>query len=186
MERIKDPYEVLGITRSASEQEITSAYRKLAKKYHPDLNPGDEIAAKKMTEINAAYDSIRNGSADRFNAYWQESPGRGYSSDQYYRSNTYSSYYDHQSDHHSAYSNYQDSGSGNQNYQGKQYYYYQKRTGRPPLLVKLLAIYLIIRMVLGFINMLLNGMFSILYNIREPLSPSNQYYYEQYYKDWDT
>ena len=56
-----DPYKVLGVSSSASKDEVTKAYRKLAKKYHPDLNPGDEAAAKKMSEINAAYDSIMNG-----------------------------------------------------------------------------------------------------------------------------
>lgn len=45
----------------ASKDEVTKAYRKLAKKYHPDLNPGDEEAAKKMAEVNAAYDAIMNG-----------------------------------------------------------------------------------------------------------------------------
>ena len=55
-----DPYSVLGVSPNASEEEIKSAYRKLAKKYHPDLNPGDEEAAKKMQEINAAYDQIQN------------------------------------------------------------------------------------------------------------------------------
>ncbi len=58
---MRDPYEVLGVPRGASEEEVTKAYRKLAKKYHPDLNPGDEEAAQKMSEINAAYDSIKNG-----------------------------------------------------------------------------------------------------------------------------
>lgn len=61
----KDPYEVLGVSRGASEEEVTRAYRRLAKKYHPDLNPGDDKAAEKMSEINAAYDSIKNGEADR-------------------------------------------------------------------------------------------------------------------------
>ena len=56
-----DPYKVLGLDRGASKDEATKAYRKLAKKYHPDLNPGDEAAAKKMAEVNAAYDSIMNG-----------------------------------------------------------------------------------------------------------------------------
>lgn len=56
-----DPYSVLGVARGASKEEVTKAYRKLAKKYHPDLNPGDEQAAKKMAEVNAAYDSIMNG-----------------------------------------------------------------------------------------------------------------------------
>lgn len=52
---------MLGVPSGASKEEVTKAYRKLAKKYHPDLNPGDEQAAKKMAEINAAYDSIMNG-----------------------------------------------------------------------------------------------------------------------------
>lgn len=56
-----NPYRVLGLDDGASKEEVTKAYRKLAKKYHPDLNPGDEEAAKKMAEINAAYDSINNG-----------------------------------------------------------------------------------------------------------------------------
>lgn len=58
---LKDPYEVLGVPHGASEEEVTKAYRKLAKKYHPDLNPGDEAAAQKMSEINDAYDRIKKG-----------------------------------------------------------------------------------------------------------------------------
>lgn len=60
---MRDPYEVLGVPRGASEEEVTKAYRALAKKYHPDLNPGDEEAARRMSEINEAYDSIRRGGA---------------------------------------------------------------------------------------------------------------------------
>lgn len=55
---MKNPYEVLGVSPSASDDEIKSAYRALAKKYHPDANPGSEYAAEKMREINAAYDKI--------------------------------------------------------------------------------------------------------------------------------
>lgn len=58
---VRDPYEVLGVSRDAGDEEIKKAYRELAKKYHPDRNPGDEEAAKKMNEINAAYDMIKNG-----------------------------------------------------------------------------------------------------------------------------
>jgi len=68
-----DPYKVLGVSPSASMEEITKAYRRLAKKYHPDVNPGDEEAAKKMSEINAAYEQIKSG-----NAYQTSSSG-GYS-----------------------------------------------------------------------------------------------------------
>ncbi len=56
-----NPYKILGLNDGASKDEVTKAYRKLAKKYHPDLNPGDEEAAKKMAEVNAAYDAIQNG-----------------------------------------------------------------------------------------------------------------------------
>lgn len=57
---MRDPYEVLGVSRNATEDEIKSAYRKLAKKYHPDLNPGDKECERKMNEINAAYEQIKN------------------------------------------------------------------------------------------------------------------------------
>ena len=57
---ITDPYKVLGVSPDASDEEIKQAYRNLAKKYHPDRNPGDQEAARKMQEINAAYDQIKN------------------------------------------------------------------------------------------------------------------------------
>ena len=57
---IDDPYKVLGVSPDASDEEIKRAYRRLAKQYHPDLNPGDEMAAKKMQQVNAAYEQIKN------------------------------------------------------------------------------------------------------------------------------
>ena len=57
---IDDPYKILGVSRDASDEEIKQAYRRLAKKYHPDLNPGDAEAAKKMQQVNAAYEQIKN------------------------------------------------------------------------------------------------------------------------------
>jgi len=60
----RDYYEVLGVAKGASDSEIKSAYRKVAKKYHPDANPGDKVAEQKMKEINAAYDMIINKKYD--------------------------------------------------------------------------------------------------------------------------
>ncbi|WP_322170866.1 molecular chaperone DnaJ [Acutalibacter caecimuris] len=54
----RDYYEVLGIQKSASEDEIKKAYRQLAKKYHPDLNPGDKGAEGKFKEVNEAYEVL--------------------------------------------------------------------------------------------------------------------------------
>ena len=57
---IDDPYKILGVSPDASDEEVKRAYRRLAKKYHPDLNPGDAEAARKMQEVNAAYEQIKN------------------------------------------------------------------------------------------------------------------------------
>lgn len=60
---ITNPYKVLGVPDGADIEECTRAYKKLAKKYHPDLNPNNKEAEEKMAEINAAYDQIKNGTA---------------------------------------------------------------------------------------------------------------------------
>ena len=96
-----DPYKVLRVSPDASDEEIKRAYRNLAKKYHPDLNPGDQEAARKMQRINAAYEQIKNpeafrqsqqqrghgdygyyGYGDPFGGYQQQSYG-GQTEDQY-------------------------------------------------------------------------------------------------------
>ena len=57
---IDDPHKVLGVSQSASEDEIKKAYRKKAKEYHPDLHPNDPEASRKMNEVNEAYDMLMN------------------------------------------------------------------------------------------------------------------------------
>jgi DnaJ-class molecular chaperone len=57
---VKDPYEVLGVARTATADEIRKAYRKLAKKLHPDINPGDKEGEARFKEISAAYEILSN------------------------------------------------------------------------------------------------------------------------------
>ena len=54
----RDYYEVLGIDKNASEQDIKKAFRQQAKKYHPDLHPGDKEAEAKFKEVNEAYEVL--------------------------------------------------------------------------------------------------------------------------------
>ena len=75
---VQDPYKVLGVSPSASDEEIKKAYRTLAKKYHPDLNPGDEVAAQRMNEINAAYDILSKSHTARHASGY--GPGSSYGS----------------------------------------------------------------------------------------------------------
>ena len=72
-----DPYKVLGVSRTASTEEIKNVYKQLAKKYHPDnyaSSPLEEVATEKMKEINEAYDTIINGKYNP-NAYSSGSSG---------------------------------------------------------------------------------------------------------------
>jgi molecular chaperone DnaJ len=58
--KIKDPYEALGVDRKATDADIKKAYRRLARKHHPDVNPGDAGAQKKFQEIAAAYELLKD------------------------------------------------------------------------------------------------------------------------------
>ena len=82
---MEDPYQVLGLERGASDEEVKKAYRRLAKKYHPDANPGDAEAARKMQEINAAYEQIKNPPQSGGAGYGggTYTGGAGYGSDPY-------------------------------------------------------------------------------------------------------
>jgi DnaJ-class molecular chaperone len=64
---MRDPYEILGVSKSASEADIKSAYRRLAKKLHPDANKHDPKAASRFAELNAAYEIV--GDADKRKAF---------------------------------------------------------------------------------------------------------------------
>ncbi|PQJ68822.1 DnaJ C-terminal domain-containing protein [Polaribacter butkevichii] len=70
-----DYYKILGITKSASEADIKKAYRKLARKYHPDLNPNDKTAEKQFKEINEANEVLSNPENrkkyDQYGEHWQ-------------------------------------------------------------------------------------------------------------------
>ena len=57
---MKDPYEVLGVPRTAGDAEVKKAYRRLARKFHPDVNPGDASAHKRFQEIAAAYEVLKD------------------------------------------------------------------------------------------------------------------------------
>ncbi len=76
----KDYYDILGVSKTASADEIKRAFRKLARKYHPDVNPGDAKAEAKFKEVNEANEVLsdpdKRKKYDQFGRYWQQA-GRG-------------------------------------------------------------------------------------------------------------
>ncbi len=74
---MRDPYEVLGVSPGASDDEIKAAYRKLAKKYHPDLNGGSAEAEAKMKEVNEAYTILIKHKGQSAGGYGQGGYGSG-------------------------------------------------------------------------------------------------------------
>jgi curved DNA-binding protein len=80
MENIRNYYEILGIERNSSPDEIKKAFRRLARQYHPDLNPGDKVAEEKFKEFNEAYrvlsDPTTRSQYDQFTRFWRNKKGR--------------------------------------------------------------------------------------------------------------
>lgn len=84
--QVKDYYATLGVPRTAGEKEIRSAYRKMARQHHPDLNPGDKNAEDRFKEINEAHevliDADKRKLYDRFGQDWQQYRDAGYTGDE--------------------------------------------------------------------------------------------------------
>jgi len=183
---MNDPYSVLGLAPGASDEEVRKAYRALAKKYHPDLNPGDPSAAERMKQINAAYEQITKPEQNRTQtAYGQQAQSNPYGSYDPYRSyRTYGNPYGQQDQ-----SGQQQSRNGTYRYgfgPFGPYVYYQsysygdtqgtsRQTGRrrKPLFFYFLIFYFLF-------NLLTNFMYRAAYQRRaERYAQQYEEYYEQ-------
>ena len=82
MQNFRNYYDILGVSRDAPSEEIKRVYRRLARQYHPDLNPGDKVAEEKFKDIGEAYEVLsdpnKRAQYDEFSKFWQQKgfPGR--------------------------------------------------------------------------------------------------------------
>lgn len=94
----KDYYKILGVERSASQDDIKKAYRKLAVKYHPDKNPDDKVAEEKFKEISEAYQVIGNADSrkkyDELGANWKQYENAGFGGGQGFNASGFSDFFD--------------------------------------------------------------------------------------------
>lgn len=81
MQNFRNYYEILGVPRDASSDEIKKMYRRLARQYHPDLNPGDKAAEEKFKDIGEAYEVLsdpnKRSQYDQFSRFWQQKGFKG-------------------------------------------------------------------------------------------------------------
>lgn len=81
VQNFRDYYEILGLPREATNEEIKKVFRRLARQYHPDLNPGNKAAEEKFKDINEAYevlsDQAKRSQYDEYSSHWQQKGFRG-------------------------------------------------------------------------------------------------------------
>ncbi len=96
MQNFKDYYQILGVSRDASADDIKKAYRKLARQYHPDVNPGDQRAEEMFKTIGEAYeilsDTTKRKQYDQFGQYYQQTGFRGGGSPSSYAGNPFAGF----------------------------------------------------------------------------------------------